>query len=128
MQIPRNLTDVSMQLLPILFNGVSFMNTFILSKSHRLCFGLITTYLVLFAFSDNLFAQNHLYNLFISIFAVSNKDTKLWSEIYRVVSSAQERILLSHDLWISLTYSKYSKGPKIDPSGTPHIICLWEEF
>ena len=55
MQIPRNLTDVSMQLLPILFNGVSFMNTFILSKSRRLCFGLITIYLVLFAFSDNLF-------------------------------------------------------------------------
>ena len=122
MQIPRNLTDVSMQLLPILFNGVSFMNTFILSKSHRLCIGLITIYLVLFAFSDNLFAQNHLYNLFISLLAVSNKDTKLWSEIYRVVSSAKERIPLPHDLWISLTYSKYSKGPKIDHWGTPQII------
>ena len=115
MQIPRNLTDVSMQLLPILFNGVSFMNTFILSKSHRMCFCLITIYLVLFAFSDNLFAQNHWYNLFISLFAVSNKYTKLWSDICRVVSSARERILLSHDLWISLTYSKYNKGPKIDP-------------
>ena len=64
------------------------MNAFILSN--RLCFGLRTIYLVLFAFSDNLFAQNHLYNLFISLFAVSNKDTKLWSEIYRVVSSAKK--------------------------------------
>ena len=102
-------------LLPIIFNGVSFMNIFILSKSHRLCFGLMSIYLVLFAFSDNLFAQNHLYNLFISLFAVSNKDTKLWSEIYRVVSSAKERILFSHGLWISLTHSKYSKGHEIDP-------------
>ena len=41
MQIPRNLTDVSMQLLPILFNGVSFMNTFILSKSDNNIFGFI---------------------------------------------------------------------------------------
>ena len=61
---------------------------------------------ILFAINDNLFAQNHLYNLFISLFAVSNKDTRLWSEIYRVVSSAKERILLSHHLWLSLTYSK----------------------
>ena len=97
MQIPRNLTGVSMQLLPILFNGVSFTKTFILSRSYDLCFGLITIYLVLFAFSDTLCAQTHLY-LFIYLFAVSNKDIKLWSEIYRVVSSAQERILLSHDL------------------------------
>ena len=97
MQIPRNLTDVSTQFCPIIFNGVSFIRTFILSRSHRLCFGLITIYLVLFALSDNLLAQNHLYSLFISSFTFPNKDIKLWSDIYRVVSSANERIPLSHD-------------------------------
>ena len=76
---------VRCSLMQILFNGLTFIRIFILSRSHRLCFSLMTIYLVSLALSDNLLAQNHLYSLFISSFTIPNKDIKLWSDIWSCV-------------------------------------------
>ena len=45
-------------------------------------------------------------------------------DIYKVVSSAQDTIFPSHDLYISLTYMRYNNGPRIDPCGTPHLMGI----
>ena len=44
-------------------------------------------YLVFLAFRDNLFAQNHMYKEFISLFASSYKDPKSEFDRNRVVHS-----------------------------------------
>ena len=87
MQIPKNLTDVSTQFCSILFNGVSFIRTLMLSRSHHLCFGLMTTYLVLLA-------QNQLYSLFISSFILSNVECRQVSDICIAVQNYRHAAML----------------------------------
>ena len=59
--IPRNLVDVSEQLFPILVKDTLLMDIFLPDISQCLCRGFIMIYLVLPAFRDNLFVQNHVY-------------------------------------------------------------------
>ena len=58
-------------------------------------------YLVVLAFRDNLFAQNHVYKEFIYLFASSYKDQML--DTNKAVSSAKDTIFELHNLLISLT-------------------------
>ena len=55
-------------------------------------------YLVLLAFRDNLFAQNHMYKELISLSASSYKDPMSDLDTNRVVSSAKDKIFELHDL------------------------------
>ena len=64
--------DVSEHLFPILVKD-TLLDIFLPEISHEcLCRGFIMIYLVLPAFRDNLFVQNHVYKLFISVFPISN--------------------------------------------------------
>ena len=66
--------DVSGQLFPILVKDTLFMDIFLPEISQCLCRGFIMIYLVLPAFRDNLFVQNHVYKLFIYAFPISNSE------------------------------------------------------
>ena len=50
------------------------MDIFLPEISQCLCRGFIMIYLVLPAFKDNLFVQNHVCKLFISAFPISNSE------------------------------------------------------
>ena len=60
--------DVSEQLFPIFAKDTLLMDIFLLEISQCLYRGFIMIYLVLPAFTDNSFVQNHVYPLFISVF------------------------------------------------------------
>jgi len=69
-----------------------------------------------------MFAQNQLNNLLASIFAFSKHNLGSETDENNVVSSAKDNIWLSVHCATSFTYSRYKRGPKIDPCGTPHSI------
>ena len=54
-------------------------------------------YVFLLAFNDHLFAQNQLDSLCICILASENNDSMSGLETYNVVSSANDKIALSHE-------------------------------
>jgi len=58
---------------------------------------------VLFGFRDNLFTQNHSYNLLSWIFALGNRFSTFESDKYKEVSSAKDNIFSLDDFAISLT-------------------------
>ena len=66
-------------------------------------FGFIIMYLVLPAFNDNLFAQNHLNKSLMCLFESENNCFMFELEVYCVVSSANDNIFVEHDLCISFT-------------------------
>ena len=75
-------------------------------------------YLVLFALSYHLLAQNQLYKSFTTKLAnLASAYNKFKSKLYKymVVSYAKDKILHLHDLHISLTYIRYRRGPNIEP-------------
>ena len=47
-EIPRNITDESVQSFPILLSVISFINKLLFTKLQDLCFGRKTKYLVVF--------------------------------------------------------------------------------
>ena len=102
-QIPRNLVDFETQSFPIRSRDTPSILNFLFSTEHFLEWGFKIIYLVFLAFRDNLFAQNHMYKEFISLFASSYKDPMSEFDRNRVVSSAKDKIFELHDLWISLT-------------------------
>ena len=57
-----------------------------------MCLGLNTIYLVFPAFSDSLFAQNHMNSSLILRFAIVYKSSKFACDVIRVVSSANDKI------------------------------------
>ena len=91
------------------------MSIFVCAKLTFLCLGFIIKYLVLPAFNDNVFAQNHLNKSLMCLFASENNYFMFELEVYSVVSSANDNIFVEHDVCISFTDIKYNKGPIIDP-------------
>ena len=84
--------------------------------------------LVLSIFRVNLFTINHCENLGISKFTSSISLRGSLFEKKRFVSSANRMSLASDEtLQISLMYIRKKRGPKIDPCGTPQVICSKEE-
>ncbi len=75
--------------------------------------GLNKAYLVFFMFRDNLFAQNQSFSLTSSL--------RFACDIYKVVSSAKERIDRLVQYLMSFMQTRKRIGPKIDPCGTPQI-------
>ena len=127
--IPINLVAFSLQSFPILVRGMLLISIFVCAKLTFLCLGFIIMYLVLPAFNDNLFAQNHLNKSLMCLFESENNCFMFELDVYGVVSSANDNIFVEHDSCISFTYIKYNKGPIIDPWDTPHrtlsIFDLW---
>ena len=84
--------------------------------------------LVLSILSVSLFTISHCVNLGISSFINSISLRVSLLEKKRFVSSANRMSLASDDtLQISLIYIKKSKGPKIEPWGTPQVIYSRDE-
>ena len=84
--------------------------------------------LVLSILSVSLFTISHCVNLGISSFINSISLRESLLEKKRFGSSANRMSLASDDtLQISLIYIKKSKGPKIEPWGTPQVICSRDE-
>ena len=71
---PRNLVDLSPECVP------PFMHNFKLFEFGGLLGVLMTMNLVLLGFRDNILAQNHSYNLFSSMFAISYRLSILGSD------------------------------------------------
>jgi len=97
-------------------------------KSTLLVPPLKTIYFVLFLFSERPFAQNHSNKLFISTFALWYKMEISVSLMTKEVSSAKDNICAFVDFDISLTHIRHSKGPRIDPCGTPQFMNSISDF
>ena len=108
--IPINCVDFSVQSLPIRF-------PICMEYSERFCFiclGLSTIYLVLTGFNDKGFEQTIHINPLC--------DGLHYDGVHRDLSgmsSANDKMAPSQELFISLTYSK---GPNVEPCGTPIVI------
>ena len=85
--------DFSIQSLPIRSKAIPFKRMAQASKSPHMCFGRNTIYLVFLAFSDSLFEQNHSRGLFICILASSYHCLRSEPDKYKVVSSANDKML-----------------------------------
>ena len=77
---PRNLVDVSPECVPICAKGMPFMHNFKQFEFGGLLGVLIAINLVLLGFRDNILAQNHSYNLFSAMFAISYRLSILGSD------------------------------------------------
>jgi len=87
--------------------------------------------LVLDRFNVSLFFCNQLNTLFISILVFFSKLLGLVSEISDGVSSAKILQKKLEDSGRSLIYNKNSTGPRVEPCGTPQVICIlsdWTSF
>ena len=52
-KMPRHFVEVSLQPVPIMHNGTSFITSCLSVRSQDLCLGLTTIYLVFLAFNDS---------------------------------------------------------------------------
>ena len=78
---------------------------------------------VLLTFKDNLLAHNHSYKRFKSLFMDFRKVLRFLQEYKRLVSSAKWYVVeYFNALFISFIYIKNSRGPRIDPCGTPQLV------
>ena len=121
--IPIHFVDFSVKSLPI---PESTVFPIFMEYSERFCFiclGLRTIYLVLTRFNDKRFEQTIHINE-PSIYRFSLRWSSLRSEcvVNSLVASANDKMAPSQALLISLTSSKYNKGPIIEPCGTPVVI------
>ena len=74
-------------------------------------------------FNDSLFAASQITILFSSAFTRSVSCSKLFPDTNELVSSTNQiENIMEETLAISLIYKRNSRGPKIDPCGTPHVI------
>jgi len=80
-------------------------------------------YLVLSMFTDSLLALNQSLRFVSSVFTVEKTNFKLDPEKKILVSSAKRTKLKNlEDKWMSLIYKRNSRGPSIEPCGTPQLI------
>ena len=117
MMTPRNLVSVtSIILFPSI--NISFMDR----GTH---FGVKSMKIVLSMFRESLLALTHAYILAISLLISETISFGLYPVANRFVSSAKRIGMKYSETWgKSLIYNKKSKGPRMDPWGTAHLILL----
>ena len=104
MYMPRNLVLFSPYALPIWLSGTPFIDR-LSPVISLLSYGyLITIYLVFPAFRETLLAQNQLYSLLISRFALWYRVCEFWCDNTSDVSSANDKTFPSVHLPMSFTY------------------------
>ena len=80
------------------------MSIFVCAKLTFLCLGFVIMYLVLPAFNDNLFAQNHLNKSLMCLFESENNCFLFELEVYSVVICKWEDIRLTRFMYIIYRY------------------------
>ena len=118
---PKNLVS-STSLILHLSIRISFME-----RGHR--FGVNNMKFVLSTFRESLFALTHAYTFAISVLILSTIMSRSLPVQNKLVSSAN-KIGINHleTDGKSLIKIKNNSGPKIDPCGTPHLICLQSDL
>ena len=79
-----------------------------------------------FRFSDSLFILNHSLTFVIFVFISFIRSSGFFPDrnIHVFESSAKNREKITSETFAkSFIYNRNSKGPKMDPCGTPHVMC-----
>ena len=121
MMTPRNLVSVTSMIL-FLSIDISFLDrgTYFAVKSMTF---------VLSMFRESLLALTHAYTLAIYLLISETISFRLYPVANRFVSSAKRIGMKYSETWgKSLIYNKKSKGPRMDPWGTPHLILLRSDW
>ena len=85
--------------------------------------------MVFFRFSDSLFILNHSITFVISVFINLIRSSGFFPDRNIFESSAKNRENITSETFArSFIYNRNSKGPKMDPCGTPYVIVLCEDF